>query len=160
MKVTLKRLKELRAHLIKEERILASRITVDVLRDLKKRKLCYFHIKKKQIVGFVALWPTVEDHWYELGTMWVHPEFRQLGLSGVIFERVSKLVPEGASTFLITKSRKVAHVARKAKWDKAPLWEKSGNWLSLCRPKGRRDDETSRKFSLGSELFYLISPHH
>lgn len=160
MKITLRKLKELCAHLQKEERILASRITPMVLIDLKKRKLCYFHIKKKQIVGFVALWPTVEDNWFELGTMWIHPDFRQIGLSGVIFDRALKFVPEGASVFLITKSRKVAHIARKAEWDKAPLWEKSPHWRKLCRPLGRRDDETSRVFSVGSELFYLVSPHH
>lgn len=159
MKVTLRKLKELCAHLKKEERILVDRVVPTTLMALHKKGLCSFYVKKGKIVGFGVLWPTLDLGWYELGTLWVHPELRGLGISGSIFAKLIKKIPEKTSVFLITKSRKVAHEAIKHGWVEDSDWLESKFWEKPCRPVGS-NSRSARRFSIDARLFYSLPPHH
>jgi len=103
--------KKLSELLQKEEKILKSRISPESLENACKKKLAHIKIHKKEIVGFIALWSTMNKEWFELGTLWVHPDWRQKGIATKLFKLCENSTKK--NMFLITKSIKVAHLQKK-----------------------------------------------
>ncbi len=156
MRVTSKSLREFCLNLKQEGRILKSRVNPDSIRKLKREKRCHIVTRRKNIIGFGALWPTNNESWFELGTLWVRNDFRNQGLSGKIFDATIALASEGSTIFLITKSRKIVHEALKRGWDEAVGWQKSVNWQKICQPSGVIGIEAKRDFAKDCRLFYTI----
>lgn len=42
-----------------------------------------------QIIGHASMWPLL-DNWYELGTVWVHPDYRHHGIGKIVFSEIVK----------------------------------------------------------------------
>ena len=93
------------------------------------------------IVAFGALWPIDEhDAWFELGSLWVVPEFRGKGLMSSIFAKLACRIPEHGHFFLLTREPKIAHLAGKHKmreetdvaaWFASPPWDSDGDPRTL-----------------------------
>lgn len=154
--VTLKSLSELCDLLSAEERILKSRLSVERIMKLYSERRCHLYFKKRKVVGFAALWPTCRPDFFEFGTLWVRKDYRHQGISSAIFDSTMELAPKGSLIFLITKSAKVVHEAKKRKWDEAINWQTSPNWQKVCQPVGASREEACRSFSADCRMFYTI----
>ena len=122
------------SHLLqKENKLFKSRITADSLENMQKKKLAFIKVYKKEIVGFVALWPTKNKEWSELGTLWVHPEWRQKGIASELFSLCEKSTTK--NIFLITRSIKVVYLAKANGWtEEKGNWTKNIFWKKVCEP--------------------------
>ena len=157
MNVTLKSLRQLCVELAQEDRIMQSRLSPAKIMDLNRRKLCYFVMDSQGVVtAFAALWPTYRKDFYEFGTLWVHRDYRNKGISTTIFDRTMSCARKGSLLFLITKSPKVVHEAKKRKWDEVLYWQSSSNWQKACVPLGISSKESKRSFTADCRLFYTI----
>lgn len=138
-----------------------SRVTPKMIHFLYENGLCFFLVNKEDtdIVGFGALWPTKKEGWYELGSLWVHPEFRQRGDGWIVFERTIKLAPKKSVLFLITRSIKVVHMAKYCGWDEAPSWHDSIQWKKVCEPwePTPKKRSSTRIFPKEGRLFYSLT---
>ncbi|HYC34697.1 MAG TPA: hypothetical protein VEC13_03100 [Candidatus Paceibacterota bacterium] len=148
------KLVDLCALLKAEPKLFTGRISPKNLTSLKKKGLCYFLQNDKEIFGMVALWPTKNPAYFELGTLWVKVGFRCYGHSAALFDKALSLVPKGSTVFLITNEKRVIKLAMEHQWDEALEWQTSEGWRKVYEPwKGTRKDPSS-----SSQLFYTIVP--
>ncbi|MGB0757540.1 MAG: hypothetical protein ACPGO5_03735 [Patescibacteria group bacterium] len=107
---------KLSADLNKEEAILSLRNTPDNLAKLHQAGLATIIELESYIAAFGALWPTEDDSFLELGSVWVKKEFRLHKLSSKIFEKLISLIPNNKTVFCITHNTKVIHLLQKYSW--------------------------------------------
>jgi N-acetylglutamate synthase-like GNAT family acetyltransferase len=159
VKIPLSSFETLSEQLSEEDKILHSRTASDRLYQLYKKRLAAVITakKKKTIVGFAGLWPTQNPEWLEFGTLWIHPELRNNHFSGVIFDRCLARLPKRSHVFLITKSRKVIHLAKERDWiESEENWTESLFWQTICVPWDHVSQEQgSRILPKEGRLFYL-----
>lgn len=110
------KLVELVDQLHTEPSFLQRRITGVNLFGLWKKKRLIVKMKRNQIVGFAALWDTKDPHWFEIGTIWVHPEARGRGLSQKLLVEAYQARPKGTATFLVTINPTIMAHALKSGW--------------------------------------------
>ncbi|MCR4260744.1 MAG: hypothetical protein NUV96_00150, partial [Candidatus Colwellbacteria bacterium] len=111
---------------------------------------------------FGALWPST-DGWKELGSLWVHPQFRDSGHASDIFMALMDMKPEETGVFLITKNPKVRHLALEHGWQSVTQeeWEEPVPWAASCGPCDRWKTEQEKfvcqyRARIGEcELYYL-----
>ncbi len=138
----------------KEEKLLKSRITPRYLLRAHQDKLAYIKLIRKEIAAFVALWPTADKEWFELGTLWVDPEHRHKGLASELFALCEK---EGGNKnmFLITRSMKVVHLAETHGWEEVEGdWRKDKFWKNICEPWDALPKSGSRLLPKEGRLFF------
>lgn len=128
----------LSAELAREEKLLATRISAEKLQSQYEQGLAVLEKDEGgNIVAFGAIWPTVEG-WAELGTAWVHKDYRGKKLGVKMFEDRLKIVKEkGWRAFLLTYASNpvVIHYVQKAGFvsAKADDWHEVP-WESSCGP--------------------------
>lgn len=145
--------KILSALLQKEEKLLKSRITPDSLESAYKKKLVHIKTHKKEMVGFVALWPTKNKEWSELGTLWVHPDWRKKGIASELFDLCVK--NNKSHLFLITRSMKVVHLAETHGWiEEKGDWTENNFWKKTCEPWDSLPQKGTRILPKEGRLFF------
>lgn len=103
-----------------EAGILADRITEDVVKRMIGEGTMMTLEIKGGIIACSALWETGTEKLFELGTVWVHPDYRDHGLASLMFaECTARVKATGARAFLITKHPRVAHLAQSHGWREA-----------------------------------------
>lgn len=93
-----------------------------------------------RIVAFGALWPSKDENWLELGTLWVPSEYRGVGLAKAMFEICDDLVPQ-ISHFLLTADLAIVAIAIKRGWRlEGNNWNGSGTypWDKIIGPLWER----------------------
>ena len=109
-----------------EPKLLLTRIDESVLEQAfimgSAVAYCRFVGKSMRIEAFGALWPSKSQNFLELGTTWVLPEYRGIGVAKAIFEICDELVPQ-ISLFLLTANRAIVKIALNRGW----RWE-DDNW--------------------------------
>lgn len=138
----------------KEERIMQSRISPEILLRLYRKKKAYILVRGETPLAFAALWPTKGKDWLEFGTLWIHPSVRGEGFASMAFNHCISLVPESSNIFLVTMSQKVARIAKNRNWDEwsAFDWTKDPFWIKLVEPWGSQMPQATRKFPEGGKL--------
>ncbi len=118
--------KKLSIELNQENAILGKRNSPDNLAKLHQKKLTAIILKHNEIIAFGALWPTENENFLELGSVWVKKEFRGLGLSSLIFKKIMAKIPSNKTIFSITHNKKVIHMLNKYNWKEVLKkdWEK------------------------------------
>ncbi len=107
--------------LTREAGILSSRITVEVLQEMIEQGTMMTLEMNNVIIACCALWETGTEELFELGTVWVHPDYREHRLASLMFaECTARVKAMGAQAFLITKHPAVVHLAQKHGWAEAP----------------------------------------
>lgn len=133
--------------LLKESDILGERITPQYLKELHELGFAIAHYEKDVIVGFAALWPTSHHEWRELGSVWVHSQWRGRGIASEVFALcMKKSMINSTRVLMVTHHPKVAHLAKKALFKEATCttWE-TLPWEVTCGPCDRfRTDEEKR----------------
>jgi len=126
--------------LLKEEQLLYRRITNKNLKQGLKNGRAVFKRDGacNRYHAFCMLWPTQDEYWYELGTLWVHPENRGNGFSKEVFKMCLERLPRGAGAFLITRQIGVLELARSVGWQlERTNWTNSGFWQRIAEPWDR-----------------------
>ena len=65
----------------------------------------------RTIKAFGALWPTWRPDCWEVGTLFVRPEYRGNGLLPEIMDELMRRAPNGSSLFFITKEERIMKLA-------------------------------------------------
>lgn len=81
-----------------------------------------------QVIGCAFLWETGESGLVELGTIWVHDEYRGQGLSKRLFADCCDIIRQKElKAFMITCTDAVANLALRAGW----IEDRPGAWKEL-----------------------------
>ena len=139
--------------LLKEEKLLRSRLVPNVLKSLYDKGLAKVRVRREEIISFVALWPTKQRSWYELGTLWVHPDDRKKNISSQVFTECLDDNKE-KNIFLITRSIKVVHLARVHEMEESTAWHTDPFWVKLCEPWDELPSQGTRVLPKEGRLFY------
>lgn len=93
------------------------------------------------IIACCFLWETTEEAWRELGSVWVHPDYRGQGFGSDVFSKALAL-RAAQHQFLITSHPKIVHLAIEAGWTQAlaDTWEQVPLEHS-CGPCNKLPDE-------------------
>jgi len=115
-----------------EPALLTTRLSPDYCKPCTHKIPRYIY-RDGLFVAFAALWPTLHPSWYEVGSVWVHPDHRDQGLGSQVFKQVVNLQPAGI--FLITSEDKIRHLATAADLQEVDLqsWQ-AVPWIASCGP--------------------------
>ncbi len=130
---------QLATHLTQESAILCGRVDANALRHMHKNGNAVVRVRDSQIVGFAALYETDTNGWFELGSVWVQPECRDLGIASSIFADLVKLASD-RRVFTITHNPKIVHLAKKAGFVEATssqVWLREVPFAATCGPCDR-----------------------
>lgn len=100
------------------------------------------------ITAFGALWETSDPSILETGTIWKDSANMTKGVSLDIIQGLQRLLPNGVSTFLVSRHKKILQVAEVLGWELFPEWQHSP-----CS----RVIEPSRNMGEGRQLYFLQS---
>ena len=64
----------------------------------------------RTIFAYAALWPTLQEQWWEIGTFWVFESERGNGLASTILGELLSRAPHDANFFLITKESRLMQI--------------------------------------------------
>jgi len=135
---------ELVAYLSEESALMGTRINAVALLDLYEAGRAELVEVDGQIVAFAALWDTPSEDWFELGSVWVHPEFRGRSFGSQVFQKLLVLA-QAYKVFLITHNPKIMHLALQAGWIEADLSTWSNvPFLATCDPCDRWQTDGER----------------
>lgn len=110
-----------------EKGILSDRNNAETLKKLYESGLVFIEREGQTIVALGALWDC-GNNWYELGSMWVHRDYREHNLSSNIFEKGIEFAKEhNKLVFLITYNCKIIHLAERIGMKKAD----KNSWLNV-----------------------------
>lgn len=115
---------ELERQLRHEGTLLPERTRAEILRSAFAAGRLAVEERDNYIVAIAAIWPSPHPAWWEVGTIWVHPNFRRRGLANAVFsDALSKLhcLP-GDGAFLITYKPHVADMVLAAGWTEV-FWD-------------------------------------
>ncbi|HLD20264.1 MAG TPA: GNAT family N-acetyltransferase [Patescibacteria group bacterium] len=116
----MEKLRSLIAMLRQEPGILSDRITAEVLQVMIEQGTMMTLEMNNVIIACCAIWETETEELFELGTVWVHPDYRDHRLASLMFaECTARVKSMGAQAFLITKHPAVVHLAQKHGWHEA-----------------------------------------
>lgn len=148
----LNQFERLAEELSKEARLMKSRIIPATLKNLHDNGLAEVKISHGHIIAFVALWPTSHNSWYELGTLWIHSDWRGKNLATKIFKKCLRENKE-RNIFLITRSIKVVHLAQTHGMEETEKWHTDQFWKKLCVPWDKLPQQGSRILPKEGRLF-------
>ena len=111
------------------------------------------------IVACAFLWPTPDDKWHELGSIWTSPHRRGNNLGARVFRACSAIARNRKqNTFLITKHPRIEHLAMSEGWQRATreTWI-TVPWSASCGPCDRVLDKMRcpMRATLDCRMFFL-----
>jgi predicted N-acetyltransferase YhbS len=89
-----------------ESDLLTERLSVEDLHKLIEQSLLTAILDIDQnIIATAMLWNVdIHTNWYEMGIVWVSPEYRGQNLGHAVFQDITAKVSKGSSAFLLTTS--------------------------------------------------------
>ena len=120
-----------------EEAIMGYRNTAENLKMLFEKKLAIvIFAENGEIITYGALWNTADENFLEVGSFWVHPDYREEKYSSEMFKFLSELIPKNKIAVCITHVDKVVHLIKKAGWDEstAENWGEVVPFCVSCEP--------------------------
>ncbi len=67
-----------------------SRVSPAKLYEANKKEMTFVHMDEKGVYAFGAIWPTRSKKWFEIGTIWVRPDYEGKGISSEIITTLHK----------------------------------------------------------------------
>jgi GNAT superfamily N-acetyltransferase len=98
---------------------LRARITGEALKEIAEEGRAIVREINGEIIAFRGLWKTDFGDFFEMGSFWVKPIFRNKGIGSQIMREIYLIFPKGKVVFVITRNPKVAHLLRKHRWKEA-----------------------------------------
>ncbi len=129
------------AALHSEPKLLVTRISETVLEHaFRLGSAVAYSDLPDHIAAFGALWPSKDPNWLELGTLYVSPEYRGVGVAKIMHEICDELAPQ-ISLFLLTADPAIVAVAIKRGWRlEGNNWNGTGTfpWDEIIGPLWER----------------------
>ncbi|MEK7575360.1 MAG: hypothetical protein AAB511_03995 [Patescibacteria group bacterium] len=142
----------------KEPHLLQKRITPAKLAELHAARRAFTKTLGgyENIVAFVALWDTADPNWFEIGTIWIHPEKRGTFSCRDLLKTAYENRPVGSATFLVTLNTRVAFKAVDMGWQiqKGDNWDMVPFWKRVVEPWDRYDSNS--QIAAPGRLLYRV----
>lgn len=106
---------------------LRTRVTGEALKKIAEDGRAIVKEMNGEIIAFRGIWKTKFDDFFEMGSFWVKPKFRNRGIGSQIMKEIYSIFPRGKRIFVVTRNPKVAHLLRKHKWEEAT----AKNWKDV-----------------------------
>ncbi len=121
---------------ITESALLTERLTVEDFEKLIEQNLFTAILDNEQnIIATAMLWQVEsQPNWYEMGTVWVSPEYRGKQLGHKVFESMTGKIPQGSNAFLLTTSARVIHSAQTFGYQSTPKEHFENNNFEIQPP--------------------------
>ncbi len=106
-----------------EPKIDSGRNTPENLKDLYQRSLAALLMEGNAPVGFIAAWPVAEG-FIEIGSVWIHPDYRHQGLSHQIYDAILLFKGVGQQiAFGVTTNPISVHVGHRVGLEVTENWD-------------------------------------
>jgi predicted GNAT family N-acyltransferase len=98
-----------------ESALLTERLCVKDFQKLIEKNLLTAIVDVDQnIIATAMLWEVENQpvEWYEVGTVWVSPEYRGQNLGHIVFRSITDKIPWNSNAFLLTSTLQIIHSAK------------------------------------------------
>ena len=117
-----------------EPKIDSQRNTPENLRNLYEHSLATILMDDELPVGFIAAWPVAEG-FLEIGSVWIHPDYRHQGLSHQIYDAIPLLEGIGYQiAFGVTTNPISVHVGCRVGLEVTENWDDPIPQYLTCGP--------------------------
>lgn len=101
---------DLTSKLIAEQGIFSARVEPEKLAEMFQEGDAIVRFSEDKIVGFIGLWKMDRKNWFEIGSVWVDPEFRGKGIISEMFEEALKRRRRRNIACVVNGSKSIIHL--------------------------------------------------